>query len=257
MARVLLVDDEADIRDLVGLGLTRAGHDVLVAGDGEQGLRIAAEEQPDVIVLDVIMPGLEGWDVLAQLKSCPFPTVSEIPVIMLTTESSASARIRGGIEGAVGYVTKPFRVSELRQAVTDVLIGAPEPVLRRQAQEQAMRLLSDIETTIAARTPTGPVPAPAGRGGPAQAPDTPPAPPSPEIGAEAVARLSRRQREVLVAVATAATVTEAAERLGLSRTSVYANLHRAARRLGGRSARELLTLARAGAIELGEPGGGC
>ena len=108
MARVLVVDDEADIRHLVRELLERAGHDVVEAGDGSEGLRVFFSAQPDLVVLDVSMPGLDGWGTLERIRE-----LSDVPVLMLTAQDGELAKVRGLRGGADDYVTKPFGRQEL------------------------------------------------------------------------------------------------------------------------------------------------
>ncbi|MGH9105677.1 MAG: response regulator transcription factor, partial [Acidimicrobiales bacterium] len=144
MARVLVVDDEPDLRDLLRISLRLAGHEVSVASDGARGLQSARDVVPDVVVLDVMMPGMDGWAVLKALKSDPDPAVAVVPVVMLTARAEDLDVIRGGIEGAVRYLTKPFAISDLRRAVEEAL-GGPEPQQRRAAQNAALTHLARLE----------------------------------------------------------------------------------------------------------------
>jgi two-component system alkaline phosphatase synthesis response regulator PhoP len=105
---VLVVDDEVRIVKLVRDYLERAGFGVLVAGDGETALRIARREQPDLIVLDLMLPGVDGLDVCRKLRQ-----ESGVPVIMLTARVEEADRIVGLEIGADDYVTKPFSPHEL------------------------------------------------------------------------------------------------------------------------------------------------
>jgi len=145
VARVLVVDDEPDLRDLLRMSLGLAGHEVSVASDGHKGLDSARQQRPDVVVLDVMMPGLDGWTVLSSLKSDPDPGISSIPVLMLTARAEDLDLVRGGIEGAIRYLTKPFAISDLRQAVADAVAGGPEPEQRRAAQNAALAHLARLE----------------------------------------------------------------------------------------------------------------
>jgi DNA-binding response OmpR family regulator len=108
MASVLVVDDEADIRSLVRELLERAGHDVLEAGDGNEGLRAFFASRPDLVVLDVSMPGLDGWGTLERIRE-----LSDVPVVMLTAQARELAKVRGLRGGADDYITKPFGRQEL------------------------------------------------------------------------------------------------------------------------------------------------
>ena len=108
MTRVLVVDDENDIRGLVRELLERAGHDVVEAPDGNEGLRLFYAEHPDVVILDVSMPGLTGWEVLERIRE-----LGETPVIMLTANADELDKVRGLRAGADDYITKPFARQEL------------------------------------------------------------------------------------------------------------------------------------------------
>ena len=126
MTRVLVVDDENDIRGLVRELLERAGHDVLEAPDGNEGLRLFYAEHPDVVILDVSMPGLTGWEVLERIRE-----LGETPVIMLTANADELDKVRGLRAGADDYITKPFGRQELLARVGAQLrrrpAGAQEP----------------------------------------------------------------------------------------------------------------------------------
>src|SRR3954454_12229976 len=121
MARILVVDDEPDIQLLTRINLERDGHEVLTASDGGDALSAVSDSPPDLIVLDVMMPEVDGWTVLTELKSRHGDAASEIPVILLTALGSPLARAKGGIEGAVRYLTKPIDLDELRDAVVEAL----------------------------------------------------------------------------------------------------------------------------------------
>src|ERR1700726_2954030 len=99
MATVLVVDDEADLRELVRINLSLDGHRVLLAADGDEALRVVHDQPPDVIVLDVMMPRRDGWEVLGTIKA-ERPRQAQIPVLMLTPKVDELDQGRGGIEGA-------------------------------------------------------------------------------------------------------------------------------------------------------------
>jgi CheY-like chemotaxis protein len=128
---VLVIDDEATVRDLVARFLVREGLRVVTAPDGEEGLRLARELRPDAITLDVMMPGLDGWAVLAALKADP--DLADIPVVMLTIVDD---RNLGYALGAAEYLTKPIDrerlVAVLRRYRRDlpVLVVDDDPALR-------------------------------------------------------------------------------------------------------------------------------
>jgi two-component system, OmpR family, alkaline phosphatase synthesis response regulator PhoP len=119
MTRVLVIDDEAPIRLLCRVNLEAEGMEVLEAADGPTGLDVAKEERPDVILLDVMMPGIDGWRVAEQLLDDP--RTSEIPIIFLTARAEFRDRARGLDIGGVDYVTKPFNPVELAPLVRDLL----------------------------------------------------------------------------------------------------------------------------------------
>src|SRR5215210_1115472 len=127
MATVLVVDDEPDILELIKVNLELDGHRVLTALGGAEALVRVKDEHPDLILLDVMMPGVDGWTVLGEIKAETEVDVSSIPVLMVTARSAQDDRIRGGIEGAIRYITKPFSPTDLRQEVRDALDGEPEP----------------------------------------------------------------------------------------------------------------------------------
>jgi DNA-binding response OmpR family regulator len=119
MARILVAEDEPQIGEMVAFKLTNAGHEVVRVADGEAALAAAARERPDVIILDVMMPRLDGFTVLARLKASP--DLHAIPVIMLTARGR-ERDIQAGLQGgAADYVVKPFTLREL-QARVDVAL---------------------------------------------------------------------------------------------------------------------------------------
>ncbi|MBC5785715.1 response regulator [Ramlibacter sp. USB13] len=130
MAAVLLIEDDEAQRFVARFALKKAGHEVREAGDGVEGLRVAREERPDVIVCDVMMPAVTGYDVLAQLRADP--VLASVPVILLTAMSDRKHMRQGMTAGADDYLTKPYRPDELCEAVLAVLA-------RRQVQEEAFR----------------------------------------------------------------------------------------------------------------------
>jgi DNA-binding response OmpR family regulator len=113
---VLVIDDDPTVRDVVGRYLTRAGYQVSVSPDGEHGLRAAASDPPDLVVLDLMLPGRSGLEVCAQLRAG-----GGTPVIMLTALGEEEDRVVGLELGADDYVTKPFSPRELVLRVGSVL----------------------------------------------------------------------------------------------------------------------------------------
>jgi two-component system phosphate regulon response regulator PhoB len=129
---VLVIDDEHSIRMLCRVNLAASGIDVLEAEDGEDGIEIARNERPDLILLDVMMPGLDGWEVARRLGEDP--ATSEIPIVFLTARVGQEDRARGEQVGGVGYVVKPFDPVEIGDVVENVLTR-----MARGEQEQLRR----------------------------------------------------------------------------------------------------------------------
>jgi DNA-binding response OmpR family regulator len=132
MARVLIVDDEAGIRELCRVNLVLAGYDVIEAGDGYAALDKAKTEKPDMIFLDVLMPGMSGWEVLSSLRA--EPATADIPVVMLTALNSEDDQIRGWEGGVVEYLTKPFNPLTLADWAATAL--APRDPAEDEARRQ-------------------------------------------------------------------------------------------------------------------------
>jgi two-component system, OmpR family, phosphate regulon response regulator PhoB len=117
--RVLVVDDERDITALVAYHLARAGYRVATASDGAAALKAAKAEPPDLVVLDIMLPGMNGIDVLAELRRRD--DTRQVGVILLTARKEETDRIRGLSAGADDYLTKPFSPEELVLRVAAVL----------------------------------------------------------------------------------------------------------------------------------------
>jgi len=124
MATVLLVDDDPKIRELLRLYVEREGHRPLFAADGETALELAARAKPDVVLLDVMLPGMDGFEVTRRLRD-----ISQVPILLLTARSAEGDRIIGLDLGADDYVVKPFSPRELMARV--------RALLRRRGKGQA------------------------------------------------------------------------------------------------------------------------
>ena len=119
MQRILIVEDEQDITNLIGFNLERAGFEVLKAFDGVEGTAIAKRERPDLIVLDLMLPGRDGFAVFRELRRDS--RTATTPVIMLTARAQTQDRIQGLEAGADDYLTKPFSPKELILRVQAIL----------------------------------------------------------------------------------------------------------------------------------------
>lgn len=140
--RVLVIDDESPIRLLCRVNLEAEGMNVLEAADGPSGLEKARAERPDVILLDVMMPGLDGWRVAEELLDDP--RTGAIPIVFLTARAELRDRARGIDLGGVDYVTKPFNPVELAPLVRDLL----ERVARGERDDLRREKLSELRMLL-------------------------------------------------------------------------------------------------------------
>lgn len=140
MTTVLVVDDEVRLRRALSLGLRAAGYEVLLAADGTEALALAAAERPDVVLLDLGLPDLDGVGVLARLRA-----VSSVPVLVLSGRSESSDKVEALDAGADDYVTKPFGMDEL--------LARLRVAVRRQASEPAEVALrfGEVEVDLVAK----------------------------------------------------------------------------------------------------------
>ena len=123
--RILLVDDNQDLLQVISRRLQSWGYEALTAESGEEGLRLAQEQQPDLVLLDVMMPKMKGRDVCARLKANP--KTQQIPVIFLTALGLAD-HVKAGMDvGAEDYIVKPFQPSELKERITVCLARHSNP----------------------------------------------------------------------------------------------------------------------------------
>ena len=142
MTRVLVIDDEAPIRLLCRVNLEAEGMEVLEAADGPSGVETAKQHRPDVVLLDVMMPGRDGWQVAEALLDDDHP--AQIPIIFLTARAEFRDRARGLDIGGVDYVTKPFNPVELAPLVRDLL----ERLDRGERDELRREKLTDLRTLM-------------------------------------------------------------------------------------------------------------
>jgi DNA-binding response OmpR family regulator len=142
MTRVLVIDDEAPIRLLCRVNLEAEGMKVIEAADGPSGLEQAREHTPDVVLLDVMMPGLDGWRVAEHLLEDE--RTNEIPIIFLTARAEFRDRARGLDIGGVDYVTKPFNPLELAPLVQSLL----DRLDRGERDDLRAEKLSELRTLM-------------------------------------------------------------------------------------------------------------
>lgn len=118
--KILVVDDDAELRHLVGFALRQDGHQTVEAGDGGEALEVFASEKPDLVILDVNMPVMNGFDALREIR-----TRADTPVMMLTVRSAEADQVKGFDLGADDYLTKPFSPRTLLARVRRFRAGPP------------------------------------------------------------------------------------------------------------------------------------
>ena len=119
MPKILVIEDESNIQKLAKANLAASGYQVLVAADGEEGLRLAQQEHPNLILLDLRLPGMSGWDVLMVLKTNR--KLQKIPVIIMTATIPQSGEYKFPSMRTAGYLVKPFSADELLRQVKQIL----------------------------------------------------------------------------------------------------------------------------------------
>ena len=143
MITTLVIDDEAPIRLLCRVNLEAEGMRVLEAPDGRTGIELAQNEQPNAILLDVMMPGMDGWAVAEQLLQDE--RTAEIPIIFLTARADLRDRARGLDLGGLEYITKPFNPVELATLVQEVVAAVERGEREQLRTERIARLRSLFE----------------------------------------------------------------------------------------------------------------
>jgi DNA-binding response OmpR family regulator len=139
MAHILLIDDDRSLLELLGDYLRRSGHQVTTVASGHEGLVAIGNDAPDLVLLDVTMPGLDGWQVLARMRA-----ETAVPVIMLTARGDEPEILRGFAGGVDDYVTKPFSFAQLGARIKAVLDRSP------RGRSAAARILrgADLEVDL-------------------------------------------------------------------------------------------------------------
>ncbi len=117
--KILLVEDEQEIVEMIQMALEARGYEVMAAYDGSEGLRMATEKKPDLILLDIIMPGLNGYQVCRELKN--HPSTRETPIIYLTAKGQETDKFWGFETGAAEYIVKPFEMGDLIEKMEEAL----------------------------------------------------------------------------------------------------------------------------------------
>ena len=131
--KILIIDDDLDSHQLVSLMLDKEGYQIVAANDGEEGLLKTNQETPDLILLDIMMPGIDGYEVARRLRQNS--KTDEIPVLIYTAKSQVDDRIAAFESGADGFLTKPSHPSEL-QAYINSLLSRPAKRGQKQNSQQ-------------------------------------------------------------------------------------------------------------------------
>ena len=144
--KALVIEDDKNIAELLRLYLEKDGFEVSIASDGGQGLRLAGEVEPDVILLDIMLPVMDGWQVCKEIRRN-----SQVPIIMLTAKGETFDKVSGLEMGADDYVTKPFEVKELIARIHAVMRradGAAAPVEKKLVYEKLVVNLDSYELIV-------------------------------------------------------------------------------------------------------------
>ena len=144
--KALVIEDDKNIAELLRLYLEKDGFEVSIASDGGQGLRLAGEVEPDVILLDIMLPVMDGWQVCKEIRRN-----SQVPIIMLTAKGETFDKVSGLEMGADDYVTKPFEVKELIARIHAVMRradGAAAPVEKKLVYDKLVVNLDSYELIV-------------------------------------------------------------------------------------------------------------
>ncbi len=116
--KILVIDDDEDILNLIKIILSNKNYEMLTATTGEEGIRMAIQQKPNLILLDIMMPVIDGWEILKMLHTDE--NTRKIPIAMLTCKTDVKNKLIGLQEGAIDYITKPFSPEELISRVDDI-----------------------------------------------------------------------------------------------------------------------------------------
>ena len=145
LARILIAEDNAEIRALVSSILSEEGHKVSVAQNGQQALDMMGDDAPDLLVLDIMMPQVDGYGVLKELRNTGLRDT--VKILVLTAKTSESDWVRGYKLGADSYITKPFDIDELTAQVNELLSMTKDQLrIRREQELDKAQLLSRLES---------------------------------------------------------------------------------------------------------------
>lgn len=136
--RILIIEDEADLSDIIAFNLTKAGYTTLQALDGAEGLDLAMRERPDLLLLDLMLPKLNGMEVARRLRADP--STASIPIIMLTAKAEEGDQLDGLTAGADDYITKPFSIP--------ILLARIEAVLRRASSMDGASVIAMASVSV-------------------------------------------------------------------------------------------------------------
>ncbi|CAH0117844.1 MULTISPECIES: response regulator transcription factor [unclassified Paenibacillus] len=147
-SNVLVVDDDEKITSMLRRGLAFEGYHVVTARNGAEGLKLIAESEPDIMILDVMMPQLDGWEVCRRVREAG----SSVPILMLTAKDEVQSRVKGLDLGADDYLVKPFALEELLARVRALLRRKAEPAAETPVRRLAFEDLAlDLDTREATR----------------------------------------------------------------------------------------------------------
>ncbi len=146
MARILVVDDEPDLTWALRYSLSDEGYEVLIAQDGTEALAAVRQQRPDLIILDINMPGLNGLEVCRELRRDP--ALATVPILFLTVRDSLEDKVKGLDEGADDYLPKPFDLEELKARVRVLLRRAQLVSGPQLAQQEQLSMIEVGEVTL-------------------------------------------------------------------------------------------------------------